>query len=234
MLRQNSPKSGKSNTGLFLEVDQSCDVRSCSTSCAEAHSASPGNMTPYTLRPTRKASSVFVVAFVLSSLACCGANDIHTCPEAGFFAKLSAATDSPLSSVQALEPNAVPSHKIWRLNVPGSASSNLHEAILEGEKQSWQKRLQIDNHTEGDCEHELVLHGCDVETLQVEASFLRTARQSQHADYSHLDDRFIRRHMRNTFVHKDPVPNQKLLVSVFASIWVVHTVKLRLNVLCRR
>ena len=102
----------------------------------------------------------------------------------------------------------VPTHKIWRLNVPGSASNNLHSAVQKGMSQTWAQRLQ---HSDSDDDvretrSTVQLHGCNAEFFRSAASVTRTAPQSQHADYSHLLQRFIPRHVG---------PSESLLVSFF-------------------
>ena len=100
----------------------------------------------------------------------------------------------------------VPAHKLWRLNVPGSASNNLLHAVEKGQEQPWKQRLQVrDNlvcdETNADdphahCSYDFVLRGCDAATFRSVATSVKTASQSQHADYSHLHARFIPAHVK--------------------------------------
>lgn len=116
---------------------------------------------------------------------------------------------------------ALPTHKIWRLNVPGSASSNLYKRVLQGEQQTWRQRLHrqrppaplnesdasgVDDGRGSDtrCGFRLRLRGCSASEFRERASFLETSKQVQHADYKHLHDVFMPRWIA------DP-PRQKLI-----------------------
>lgn len=132
----------------------------------------------------------------------------------------------------------VPAHKLWRLNVPGSASNNLLHAVEKGQEQPWKQRLQVQDslscsetnassgsgHT-GCSSYDFVLHGCDAATFRSVATSVTTAPQSQHADYSHLHKRFIPAHVK---------PGQKIRVRLSASLCVKTTPQTRYCVfVCR-
>jgi uncharacterized membrane protein YgcG len=144
----------------------------------------------------------------------------------------------------------VPTHKIWRLNVPGSASSNLFKTILRGIAQPWRVRLHglasRGGSGTGDgvaaatadaaaastiaaaaavaadespkivrpppsCGFELRLRGCAAEDFRALASHSHPAEQRQHADFKHLTNVFAPRWLRDTRVHAEPEPGQRLL-----------------------
>ena len=125
--------------------------------------------------------------------------------------------------------------------MPGSASNNLHKMVMRGVKQSWQQRLlQTDflrqRHKSllkeaeeaNMCPVDLIVNElCNVNSFRSMASFLDTAKQSQHADYSHLERRFLVRNFHGTFVHSEPIPGQRIMVCSKSLSFFFHTTATR-------
>ena len=162
-----------------------------------------------------------IAVLVCWSLSIASASERQTCSNKKLLMFLRAAVDD-VAALQRLSPNAVPTHKVWRLNVPGSSSSNLLEAIKKGTNQTWRQRLQLQgsaNTTTGatslchDQTPSVEVRGCSWKDFRAAATFVAPASQSQHADYKYFS-RFLRKHGRNAFVYRTPEPGQQIMVRV--------------------